>query len=91
MHTKVYMSDNSFKMPFLPKGICILTGYKSSSWRETPKNANIWKQIAVVFCYFSTDSKVTWQEVVAAWLFNKGAIEIYKPVSSYLEYFLGGK
>lgn len=34
-------------------------------------NVNTWKQFAVVFCCRSTDSKVTWQEVVAAWLFNK--------------------
>lgn len=42
------------------------------------------------FCCFSTDSKVTWQKA-AAWLFNKGEAEIYKPSSSDLVYFLGRK
>lgn len=42
------------------------------------------------FGSFSTDSKVTWQKV-DAWSFNKGEIEIYKPLSSYLVHFLGRK
>ena len=42
------------------------------------------------FGSFSTDSKLTWQKV-DAWSFNKGEIEIYKPLSSYLVHFLGRK
>ena len=42
------------------------------------------------FCSFSTDSKVTGQKV-DAWSSNKGEIEIYKPLSSYLVPFLGRK
>lgn len=38
----------------------------------------------MVFCFLSADSKLTWQGVVAAWFFNKGETEIYKPTSSYL-------
>lgn len=53
-------------------------------------DVNIRKKLAMVSCYFSTDSKDTWHGVVG-WLFNKGEIEIYKPLSSYQKCVLGGK
>lgn len=49
-----------------------------------------WVFFFFFFCCFSTDSKVTRQKV-DAWSSNKGEIEIYQPLSSYLVPFLGRK